>query len=69
MIESYTVSNCTSDTDLPKFKLAELRRVLELLESLAVVLSTIRRWPVVDRSRVGWGQDRGSIATLMGDGE
>lgn len=53
MIESYTVSNCTSDTDLPKFKLAELRRVLELLESLAVVLSTIRRWPVVDRSRVG----------------
>jgi len=36
MRESHTASNYTSDTDLPKFKLAELRRVLELLESLAV---------------------------------
>jgi hypothetical protein len=53
MRESHTASNYTSDTDLPKFKLAELRRVLELLESLAVVLSSIIRWTVVDRSRVG----------------
>ena len=34
--ESRTASNYTSDTDLPKFKLAGLRRVLELLESLVV---------------------------------
>ena len=36
MRESYTASSYTSDTDLPKFEAAELRRVLELLESLAV---------------------------------
>lgn len=36
MCESQTASNYTSDTDLPKFKLAGLRRVLELLEFLAV---------------------------------
>ena len=53
MCESQTASNYTSDTDLPKFEAAELRRVLELLESLAVVLSSIIRWPGVDRSRVG----------------
>jgi hypothetical protein len=63
MRESYTASNYTSDTDLPKFE------VTELLESLAVVLSSIIRWPGVDRSRVGWGQDSGSIAILMGVGE
>jgi hypothetical protein len=34
MCESQTASNYTSDTDLPKFEAAELRRVLELLESL-----------------------------------
>jgi hypothetical protein len=36
MCESQTASNYSSDTDLPKFEAAELRRVLELLESLAV---------------------------------
>lgn len=36
MCESQTASNYTSDTDLPKFKLAGLRRVLELLGSIAI---------------------------------
>jgi hypothetical protein len=36
MCESQTASNYSSDTDLPKFEAAELRRVLELLEFLAV---------------------------------
>ena len=47
MCESQTASNYSSDTDLPKFEAAGL------LESLAVVLSSIIRWPGVDRSRVG----------------
>ena len=63
MCESQPASNYSSDTDLPKFEAAGL------LESLAVVLSSIIRWPGVDRSRVGWGREWGSIATLMGVGE
>ena len=73
MCESQTASNYTSDMDLPKFKVTELRRVLELLESLAVTepqkiapQHRLSRAPHRRRSERGWATGSEGVCFLIG---